>query len=104
MTDLQHDSTCLLLRSPNQLSADLGDGETVLMSVELGQYFSMNEVGARVWALLEQPVTLSRLCQQIEEEFDVDADTCKQDVIGYVTQMCDAGLATVMEVDQTESA
>ena len=31
------------------------DGEKVMMNIDKGEYFMMNEVGSRIWELIEEP-------------------------------------------------
>jgi hypothetical protein len=63
------------------------DDELVTLSIESGKYFIMDEIGARVWELLEQPVTVSALCSQLTEEYDVEASQCQQDVLAFLTEL-----------------
>lgn len=66
-------------RSPDTIATDM-DGETVMMSMERGQYFGLGGVGSRVWALLEQPAALDTLVEQICAEFAVPEDVCRADL------------------------
>jgi hypothetical protein len=58
----------------------LVEGEVVLLNVMSGQYYSLDEVGSRVWSLLPQEgITLGALRDVLLQEFDataaqVDAD------------------------------
>jgi hypothetical protein len=55
-TSLRPETT--IVRSPDQVSGDL-DGKVVLLSIENGEYYNMNEVGSRIWALLEKLITVA---------------------------------------------
>jgi hypothetical protein len=54
--------------------------ETVMMSLETDRYYALDAVGTEVWALLEQPMSLTDLCAALCEIFDVDLGTCLRDV------------------------
>ena len=69
----------LVVRSPEQVSGEL-DGRVVLLSIENGEYYDINKVGSRIWALLETPVAVSVLIDQLLAEFEVDHETCDRDV------------------------
>jgi hypothetical protein len=73
--------------------APIGDDEAVLMSVEVGRYFGLNAVGARVWELLvERPRTLADLSAAICEEFEVEPAACRADVTTFVQSLIDNGV------------
>ena len=57
------------------------DGKAVLMSVDNGKYYNMDEIATRIWALIETPTAVSAVCDQLVKEFEVDRATCEQDVL-----------------------
>ena len=75
-----------IVRSPDQISGDL-DGKVVLLSIENGEYYNMNEVGSRIWALLEKPVTFGALIEQLLAEFEVERPTCEQEAVAFLRQL-----------------
>ena len=58
-----------------------------MMSAEKGNYLGLSEVGARVWELIETPCDMDALCAALEQEFEVDAETCRSDVGAFVAEM-----------------
>ena len=78
-----------LSRNGDILHAPVGTEEAVMMSIEAGRYYSVNAVGARIWELLETPKTVTQLCSQICEEFEVDAQVCESDVLRFVNDLID---------------
>lgn len=68
------------------ISAEIMD-ETVMMSVEKGQYFGLNPVASRIWEVLAEPIQVSALCDQLRKEFDVDLETCRQDVLDLLQKL-----------------
>jgi len=81
-----------LSRNADILHARVGTEEAVMMSVAAGRYYGVNAVGARIWELLETPMTVAQLCAQICEEFDVDARTCEAEVLKFVSDLIDNGI------------
>jgi len=79
-------------RNPRLIAADM-DGDTVMMSIESGEYFGLGGVGTRIWELLAKPHTLAQLVQTICTEYEVDAATCEGDVRRFVGDLLDNGLA-----------
>lgn len=85
------DSIATLVRNPDLIAADM-DGETVMMSIERGEYFGLGGVGGRVWELLTQPTTLEQLTQVICAEFDVDPSTCRADLQNFLQELLANGI------------
>jgi hypothetical protein len=65
------------------------DGETVMLSVETGKYYGLDPVGGKIWELIEQPMAVSELCARLLEEFDVELETCEQDVLCFLNQLAE---------------
>jgi hypothetical protein len=78
-----------LNRNGDILYAPTGTEEAVMMSVNAGRYYGLNAVASRIWELLETPKTTIQLCAQICEEFEVDAQTCKAEVLKFVQHLID---------------
>jgi len=65
------------------------EGETILLQLESGNYFSLNEAGVTVWNALDAPRTLKELCDRVADEYEVDEERCKQDVLRLVLHLAD---------------
>jgi hypothetical protein len=63
------------------------EGEMILLQLESGNYFSLNEVGALVWNQLEAPRTVQQLCDRVCAEYDVDAQVCVRDVTQLIQHL-----------------
>ncbi len=80
-----------LVRDSDLISTDM-DGDTVMMSIERGEYFGIGGVGPRVWALLESPTCVDAIVQVICREFDVDEATCQADMLQFASKLLEHGL------------
>lgn len=78
--------------SGETLYARVGKEEAVMMSVTAGRYYGLNAVAARIWELLERPMTIAELCARLCEEFEVDAQTCEAEVLKFVNDLIDNGI------------
>ena len=54
-----------------------------------------NEVATRVWELVEAPRSVHDVVRVIVDEYDVDASTCEDDVVRFLTKLRDEGLVEV---------
>ena len=83
-------------RNQETISGQIDD-EIVMVDIEKGSYFSLNPVATRIWELLEQPLTLDSLCDQLLTEYDVLPEQCRADVTEHLAEMETLGL--VLAVD-----
>src|SRR5437899_6413710 len=73
--------------SPQQVSCDVAD-EAVLLSMRDGEYYGLNEVGASIWRLIQQPRTVLELRDALLEEYtDIDSEECERAVVAFLTEM-----------------
>lgn len=89
---LSRHSTVVAAR--NQVSSDLG-GEVAILNLQAGVYFGLDEVGSRVWELVQKPRRVDQIRAALSEEYDVDPARCERDVISLLEQLADEGLVEV---------
>jgi hypothetical protein len=63
------------------------DGRAVVMSVDNGKYYNMDDIGTRIWTLIEAPISVSALCEQLLQQFEVDRPTCESDVVNLLESL-----------------
>jgi hypothetical protein len=88
-------TAAVLVASQKQVSADLssdGSGSVVILGLKDGMYFELNEVGARVWNLIQQPRTIRSVVEELLQEYDVAAEKCEADVLCLAEDMATRGL------------
>ena len=84
----------IVKRKPDQVSCDLS-GEAVILNLNSGMYYGLDEVGALIWAALEEPRTLQYLSEIILQGYEVDRETCDHDVMVFLANMQSAGLIEI---------
>jgi hypothetical protein len=67
-------------------------GEAVLLNLKTGVYLGLNQIGTRIWQLLQQDGTLNTVLEAILQEYDVTREKCAQDLLDLVGQMEKQGL------------
>ena len=88
------DLSSVVAASSDLISSDL-DGEIVMMSVDKGEYYGLDAIGSRIWALLKEPRKVSELCAILTEEFDVEREQCERDVLTFLNEMATDSLVSV---------
>ena len=85
-------------RKDEIISGDV-DGETVMMSIEGGNYHSLNETGSRIWELLESPCTVGRIIETLKDEFDAKPEVITEEVYRFLGQLLERD---VIQIDDSE--
>jgi hypothetical protein len=75
----------------------LVDGETVLMNVGNGRYYKLDDIGSRIWNLIEKPTSVSAVCDQLLEEFEVERATCEGDIMVMLNRLLENNLIQVVQ-------
>ena len=68
------------------------DGEAVLLDLESEAYFGLDEVGTRIWSLLEAERPLAEVHRLLLAEYEVGAEELWGDLVGLVGRLLAAGL------------
>jgi Coenzyme PQQ synthesis protein D (PqqD) len=71
--------------------------EFVILNLTDGVYYGLEEVGARMWALLQSPVTVRAICDALVSEYDVEPARCTQDIQSLLRELVSRGLVDVRE-------
>jgi len=71
--------------------------ESIMLDLQSENYFSLDDVGTRMWQLLSEHPETETVVARLLEEYDVDEATLRQDLAVLIGQLTGAGLLTVME-------
>jgi len=63
------------------------NGEAILLDSKAGIYFGLNDVGTRIWKLLETGKSLGEIIPLLVSEFDTTPDTATADLLALVEQL-----------------
>jgi coenzyme PQQ synthesis protein D (PqqD) len=80
----------MIARQGNWVSGKVGE-ELVLMNTETGSYMALNDVGTRVWEMLETPRELDEICTLLLEEFEVAPEACRAEVKQFLNELAGHG-------------
>lgn len=67
-------------------------GTLVLLDLDGGQYYSLDEVSARVWELCDGEHGVDGIVETISAEYDASAETIYEDVLAFLEEMLDEKL------------
>jgi hypothetical protein len=70
------------------------DNEAVLVLPGKGEVKVLNEVGARIWSLVDGRRSIEEIAKQIFAEFKVSQPEAEQDVADFIQQLLVKGIIT----------
>jgi hypothetical protein len=75
-----------LFRNPDLL-VNTVDNETVMMSVEKGNYYGFNATGNIIWNFLETEKTMDELLHFLQEKFNLIQENIDNEVYPFVEKL-----------------
>ncbi len=83
------------MAAQGQLSTMLS-GEAVILGLADGVYYGLDGTGARIWELVQQPVSLADVAETVCREFDVGRDAAMRDLFALADDLISRGLLDVV--------
>jgi len=66
--------------------------EGILILPERGQIKVVNEIGARIWSLIDGQLSVQEIAAKITDEYQVDLVEAQRDTLDYVNELEERGL------------
>ena len=80
--------------SSEVLTQEVG-GETVILDLKSESYFGLDEVGTRIWQLLQEQKDIPTITATMLNEYDVEEEQLGKDIQNLITQLNKAGIVTL---------
>lgn len=93
MTKIDREMT--VVRS-NDFLASTVENELVMISLERGHYYALDDIGSLIWEILAKPTTVTELCAQLQSRFAVAPVECEADVCAFLTDLLEEGMVSVV--------
>ncbi len=84
-----------VVASSRQVSCSL-DQEAVILHLNQGYYYGLNDVGQFIWSKIQEPARVSDLKREILAEYDTNEAECERDLIELLNDLAEAGLIEVV--------
>src|SRR3989442_1453031 len=94
MVEISHRSVVATVKE--QLSCDLA-GEAAILHLGSGTYYGLDQVGARIWALVQQPTRVDHLRDMLLEEYEVEPQRLERDPLALLRDLAAEGLVEVRD-------
>jgi ornithine carbamoyltransferase len=73
------------------------DGEMVLLDMNSENYFGLDAVGTDIWQAMQEKENLTEVFEVLLEQYEVEEDILKTDLITFVKKLEESGLVKVEE-------
>ncbi len=80
----------VIVAGRGQVSADLGaglSGQAVILHLNDGVYYELNEVGAHIWKLIQEPRSVAAVLESILSAYEVSAERCEADLLALLREL-----------------
>lgn len=71
------------------------DGESVVLNLETGLYYGLDEVGTRIWRAVDPKASLRIVLESVVAEFNTDRPAAEADLLELAAALLDKGLWTL---------
>jgi hypothetical protein len=86
----------IVRQNPGTLHREL-QGEGVLLQLDTGEYFGLDDVAQRMWALIVEHGDLEVVQARLLDEFDVEPDTLSGDLHRFVGELIERRLLDAVD-------
>ena len=93
---MEINNTDILSRNVEILSSDM-DGETVMMSVENSEYYSLSKVGTKIYDILSKEMSFTELIDILTKEYSVDREVCEKDTKEFLEELLKKNIIKMKE-------
>ena len=80
-------TTDSVVRRNEEVFASEIDNEVVMMNIQTGKYYGLDEIGSRIWELMKQKIKVKDLIKKLLEEYDVSEQECEKDVLELLMEL-----------------
>lgn len=92
MTNTKFMLTSSVCRNDSEtVSTDFEDA-VVLLHINNGQYYSLDEISTYIWEKIASPITIEDLVIDICNRYDCTKEQCLADIIQFLEQLSERGL------------
>jgi hypothetical protein len=71
------------------------EGESVVLNLETGMYYGLDEVGTRAWRAIEPKGALRQALDCVLQDFETERAAAEADLLELASALVDKGLWTV---------
>jgi hypothetical protein len=71
------------------------EGEAVILNLATGNYYGLDPIGTRIWALIQERGRVDAILDAILDEYEVEPELGKQDLLRLLGELESKGLIEI---------
>lgn len=71
--------------------------EAVIMNSKSGIFCGLNEVGMRIWEIIQEPADVRNIRDTLLREYNVERHRCERELLALLQKMLDHGLIKIVD-------
>ncbi|MEQ9318654.1 MAG: PqqD family protein [Polyangiaceae bacterium] len=87
------------LTVPGEVLSQVLEGEAVLLDLDKGRYYGLNDVGSAAWSRIHEGITVGELRRFLLERYEVEEERLRLDLDTLVRDLADRGLVVVDDAE-----
>jgi hypothetical protein len=80
------------IRSDNVVGRRGPDAATILLDTSSGRYYTLDDVGGRIWELCDGTKTVNEIATALGEEYDAPLEQIRADLVELLEDLSSDGL------------
>jgi hypothetical protein len=80
------------LRRKDKVISHQIEGKEILLRLDSGEYYALDEVGRRIWELCDGTRSVGEVVATVSEEYDAPEDTIRADAVELLQNLLDEKL------------
>ena len=73
------------------------EGEAVILNLATGIYFGLEQLGTKIWHLIQKGSHLKDILKSLLKEYEVDESRCREDLLKLIRALQKNGLVQVTD-------
>ena len=86
------DQQTVLVQTQGNMTANISETEAVVLGANRKNYYGVNEVGTRIWQMLESPINADGIVATLLDEYEVEQEECLQSVLAILNDLLEEQL------------
>jgi hypothetical protein len=83
------------LRRKEKVLAHQVEGKEILLRLDSGEYYALDDVGRRIWELCDGARSVSEVIATVSEEYDAPQDIIQADALELLQDLLDEKLVSL---------
>ncbi len=86
----------VVIAGKDQVSCEF-ENEAAILNLRDSFYYGLDNVGAAVWKLVQEPRRVNEIVNLLLEQYEVDAERCTRDLLTLLSKLAALGLVEVRD-------